>query len=87
MQWQNRAHFSGIAARLMGRVLLDFARKRLSGRKVTLDQGIAISTERLDEVIIIDEALNSGRDVTSSAIAALPPSSPERERRRPHFSA
>src|SRR5262245_3229666 len=41
--WQNRAHFFGIAARLMRRVLVDFARernfqKRGGGRhQVTLD--------------------------------------------------
>ena len=28
VQWQNRAHFFGIAARIMRRILVDYARKR-----------------------------------------------------------
>src|ERR1700748_526221 len=28
IRWQNRAHFIGVAAKLMRRVLLDYARKR-----------------------------------------------------------
>jgi len=47
LQWQDRAHFLGISARLMRRVLVDHARargyeKRGGGlKKVALDEGIA----------------------------------------------
>jgi RNA polymerase sigma factor (TIGR02999 family) len=64
VQWKSRAHFYGIAGQLMRRILLDFARKRLSskrggaGRKVTLDEGLVISEDRLDDVLLVDAALN-----------------------------
>lgn len=63
VEWQNRAHFFSVAARIMRRILLDFARKRLSARRggprqrVTLDDTLLISEERLDDILIIDESL------------------------------
>jgi RNA polymerase sigma factor (TIGR02999 family) len=64
VQWKNRAHFYGIAGQLMRRILLDLARKRITakrggaGRRVTLDEGLVISEERLDDVIAVDDALH-----------------------------
>jgi RNA polymerase sigma factor (TIGR02999 family) len=64
VQWKSRAHFYGIAGQIMRRVLLDFARKRLSakrggaGWRVTLDEGMVIAEDRLDDILLIDEALN-----------------------------
>jgi RNA polymerase sigma-70 factor, ECF subfamily len=52
LQWQDRAHFLGISARLMRRVLVDHARargyeKRGGGlKKVALDEGIARGGDR-----------------------------------------
>ena len=63
IQWQDRAHFFGIAARVMRRVLLDYARehrakKRNGGAKqVTLDDALMISRDRLEEVLILDQCL------------------------------
>lgn len=51
MHWQNRAHFLAMAARLMRRILVDFARskqvqKRGAGAvKVTLVDDVALSNE------------------------------------------
>jgi RNA polymerase sigma factor (TIGR02999 family) len=64
VQWKSRAHFYSIAGRIMRRILLDFARKRLSskrggaGRKVTLDEGLVIAEDRLDDILLVDEALH-----------------------------
>jgi RNA polymerase sigma factor (TIGR02999 family) len=64
VQWKSRAHFYGIAGQIMRRILLDFARKRLSakrggaGWKVTLDEGMVIAEDRLDDILLIDAALN-----------------------------
>ncbi len=64
VHWKSRAHFYSIAGRIMRRILLDFARKRLSskrggaGQKVTLDEGLMVSEDRLDDILLIDEALN-----------------------------
>jgi RNA polymerase sigma-70 factor (ECF subfamily) len=63
VHWKSRAHFYGIAARIMRRILLDFARKRHrlkrggADQKVTLDDGLMVSEDRLDEVLLVDEAL------------------------------
>jgi RNA polymerase sigma factor (TIGR02999 family) len=63
VQWQNRAHFFGIAAQLMRRILVDHARtkKRVkrggSDIKVSLaDANIAVKGQDLD-VVALDEAL------------------------------
>ncbi|HEX8475378.1 MAG TPA: sigma-70 family RNA polymerase sigma factor [Pyrinomonadaceae bacterium] len=63
VRWQNRAHFFGIAARIMRRILLNYARdrhrlKRGGGAvQVSLSEVAAISPEKSDELIALDEAL------------------------------
>lgn len=64
VDWQNRAHFFGIAARTMRRVLLDHARQRRAGkrggegaRKVDIESELLISDDRLEDVIALDEVL------------------------------
>ena len=59
---KDRAHFLAIAARLMREILVDYARrrgaqKRGSGMKMTLDDGLALADDRLDDVIGCDELL------------------------------
>lgn len=62
VHWQNRAHFFGIAAQMMRRILVDYARsrnyaKRGGGvRALSLDEGI-VSDERSAEVVAVHEAL------------------------------
>jgi RNA polymerase sigma-70 factor (ECF subfamily) len=64
LDWQNREHFIGIAAHVMRRVLVDYARahkaKMRGGElmRVDLEDGLAISEERTDEMLALDEALN-----------------------------
>jgi RNA polymerase sigma-70 factor, ECF subfamily len=61
--WQDRAHFLGIAARLMRRVLVDHARargyrKRGGGvQRVTLNEELVASPEPALDVIALDRAL------------------------------
>ena len=63
--WQGRAHFFGIAARLMRQIMVDYARsrgyaKRGGGaRRVSLDEAMIVSEERAAEVVALDEALES----------------------------
>lgn len=65
VQWQNRAHFVGVAAQMMRRILVDHARnhnraKRGGGaRKVSLDEAVALSEERADDLVELDEALTA----------------------------
>ncbi len=64
VQWQNRAHFFGVAAHIMRRVLLGYARSRHqlknSGNFVRVDfeNASSLSTEMSEELIAIDEALD-----------------------------
>ena len=61
--WQNRSHFYGIAAQIMRRVLLNYARdkkreKRGGGAyKVSLSEADAVAEERSVEILALDEAL------------------------------
>ncbi len=65
IHWQNRAHFFGIAARLMRQVLVDYARKRGYAkrggdtRQVPLDEALIVSAERAADVVALDDALKS----------------------------
>lgn len=62
-RWQNRAHFVGVAAQLMRRILVDHARAhhalKRGGKqvKVPLDDVFVLSSERSDELLAVDEAL------------------------------
>lgn len=61
--WQNRAHFFAVAARLMRRILIDYAReyraeKRGSGvPKIALEDAITLASERDIDLFALDEAL------------------------------
>jgi RNA polymerase sigma-70 factor (ECF subfamily) len=61
--WKNREHFIGVAAQVMRRVLVDYARahhaERRSGglQRVEIHDELAVSPERLGEVMALDEAL------------------------------
>ncbi|MEP7346450.1 MAG: ECF-type sigma factor, partial [Gemmatimonadaceae bacterium] len=59
--WQNRAHFLGVAAQVMRRIVVDHARrrgaqKRGGGHFVTLDEELAPNKDQLD-LVRVDEAL------------------------------
>jgi RNA polymerase sigma-70 factor, ECF subfamily len=64
LDWQNREHFIGVAANVMRRVLVDYARAHRAEmrggelKRVELEEGLAISEERTDEMLALDEALN-----------------------------
>ena len=65
VQWQNRAHFFGIAASMMRHFLLNYIRdnkrkKRGGGLiRVTLEEGTIITDEKSDEILALEEALCS----------------------------
>jgi RNA polymerase sigma factor (TIGR02999 family) len=64
LRWQDRAHFLGISARLMRRVLVDHARargyqKRGDGaRRVMLDEALVASPGLSLEILALDRALD-----------------------------
>lgn len=62
-RWQNRAHFFGIAAGIMRRILLNYARDRSRDKrgggaeKVSLSEVAIMSEEKSEELIALDWAL------------------------------
>ncbi len=64
VNWQNRAHFFGIAAQIMRRILIDHARQHLGpqrggGKTISLEDVAVVSNERAAELVALDEALTS----------------------------
>ena len=65
VRWQNRAHFFGVAAQLMRRILVDFARRRprvenkVEARQVSLDEAMTVANEEDLDLLALDEALKS----------------------------
>lgn len=63
VQWQNRGHFFALAANLMRRILVDYARKYQAEKrgggadKVSLEEAFVFARERPREMIALDEAL------------------------------
>jgi RNA polymerase sigma factor (TIGR02999 family) len=61
--WQNRAHFFGVAAQAMRHILVDYARSKQSRKrggwqeKITLDESAAVSFQRSDELVLLDDAM------------------------------
>jgi RNA polymerase sigma factor (TIGR02999 family) len=62
-EWGDRAHFFGVAARAMRRVLVDYARQHRAAKRtgalqqVPLDDSVLVVEERADLLLGVDEAL------------------------------
>lgn len=61
-KWENRAHFFGVSAQLMRRILVDFARKRPKVNDevvhhVSLENAFTVSAEKDADLVALDEAL------------------------------
>ena len=65
VRWQNRAHFFGVAAQLMRRILVDFARDRKYLKRggdafqVSLNEAASFAVQRSADLVALDEALTS----------------------------
>lgn len=63
IDWQNRAHFFGVTAQVMRRILIDHARRRRyakhggEARHVSLENALLMTRQRATELILLDEAL------------------------------
>jgi RNA polymerase sigma factor (TIGR02999 family) len=64
VRWQNRAHFFALSARMMRRILVDFARTRGRAKRwgdlerVSLDQAAGLTFEPPADLVALDEALD-----------------------------
>jgi len=65
VEWQNRAHFFGLAAQLMRRILVDFARARNREKRggdalrVSLSEAVNVPSKRSAELVALDDALQA----------------------------
>jgi len=64
VSWQNRAHFFGVSAQLMRRILVDLARSRHAVKRgghantLSFEEALIVSPERSADVVALDDALN-----------------------------
>jgi RNA polymerase sigma factor (TIGR02999 family) len=64
VSWQDRAHFFAVSARMMRRILTDYARSRSYQKRgggaiqVTWDEALAVSHQPHADIVSLDDALN-----------------------------
>jgi RNA polymerase sigma factor (TIGR02999 family) len=64
VQWKNRAHFFGVAAEMIRRILADYARSQHAQKrgadapKISLDEAFGVGQERDLDLVALDEALD-----------------------------
>jgi RNA polymerase sigma-70 factor (ECF subfamily) len=63
--WQNRAHFFGVASRMMRRILVDHARRHAYAKRgggamtLSLDEALAAGKPREMDLVALDDALDT----------------------------
>jgi RNA polymerase sigma factor (TIGR02999 family) len=71
VNWQNRSHFFGVAARMMRRILVDHARTRRRDKrggaatKLSLDVAMNLGSGREADLVSLDDALKALADLDS----------------------
>ena len=69
VHWQNRAHFFGVAAQMMRRILVDFARERQylkhggGALQVSFDEAALLAAHSNTDLVALDEALTALMEV------------------------
>ena len=63
-RWENRAHFFGVSAQLMRRILVDFARQRprfggQTAPHISIDENLTVGMGQGDDLVALDNALSS----------------------------
>jgi RNA polymerase sigma factor (TIGR02999 family) len=77
--WQDRAHFFAICARLMRRILTDYARSRSylkrggDAQRVTLDEALMVSADPSLDLVVLEGALHKlgATDSRKSSVVEL----------------
>jgi len=76
VRWQNRAHFFGVAAQLMRRILVDFARERKYCKRgggalpVSLSEA-ALVVQHSSDFVALDEALTALGEIDSRKVQVV----------------
>ena len=79
VDWQNRAHFMGVAARQMRHILVeharDLCREKRGGdaHRLPLDEGMVFTPQKTPELVALDDALNelAGFDARKAQVVEL----------------
>ena len=79
VDWQNRAQFLGVAARMMRHILVDHARELCRGKRgggeqvLPLDEGLIFAPAKSAALVALDDALNelAGFDPRKARIVEL----------------
>lgn len=77
VRWQNRTHFFAVSARVMRRVLVDFARergyrKRGGGKwRVPLDEALLMTPAPDEDLVALDEALTALAEIDARKSRAI----------------
>ena len=79
LTWQNRAHFLAVCAKLMRRILIDFARSRGAWKRggeaqaIAFDEDLIVSQEPRADLLALDDALNhlGALDLRKSQVVEL----------------
>lgn len=65
IEWENRAHFFGVSARLMREILIEYARARNRQKRggnfktlLALDDAVSFSNEKQLDIVAVDAALS-----------------------------
>jgi len=64
VDWQDRAHFFGVAARVMRRILVDYARRRMAEKRgdgvrcVSIDEAAGVAALSDQSILALDQALD-----------------------------
>jgi RNA polymerase sigma factor (TIGR02999 family) len=65
VEWQNRAHFFGVAAQMMRRILVDHAKAKHRDKRgggianLALDEALDYGSERASDLVALDDALQT----------------------------
>ena len=65
VEWHDRAHFLAVAARIMRRILVDYARARGARKRgggdarVTFDEALVVTAEARENFVALDDALEA----------------------------
>ncbi len=75
--WQNRAHFLGVAAQAMRRILINYAEQRRAQKRggelvaTTFDDDLSPRDARADELVNLDEALTRLKAISPRQAATV----------------
>lgn len=75
VKWQNRAHFFGIAASMMRRIIYNHLRDRKAGKRggiqVSLSEAMFVSDETYDQIFALEQALKDLSEIDERKVKII----------------